>query len=378
MGTATEPAAPRTIAVIGAGTIGLAWTTLFLAHGLRVRVHSRRAGADRIVAEALEVLAPGLPGGGRDPRELARRLEVEPVLERAVRDVDVVQENLPDDLELKQDLFRRVGAAAPPTALLLSSTSRLLPDAMGATMADPGRLLVGHPLNPPHLIPLVEVVGGSRTDPAAVEACVAFYRSVGRVPVVLRKPVRRFVANRLQAAILREGVHLVQEGVVTMAELDTVVTQGLGVRWAAVGLFQAFHLGGGEGGLRRWLAAAGPGMDDAWRDLGRPRMTAETIDRLADLAEETYGRDGYARRVADRDARQNAVLEALARVGAPDGTGGADGAGVSHGTGGADGSEDAHGGGDDVHDGAEDAHAGGEDVHDGTDGVRDGHDGHNG
>ncbi|MFJ9430286.1 3-hydroxyacyl-CoA dehydrogenase NAD-binding domain-containing protein [Streptomyces sp. NPDC101490] len=324
MSTTTDPAAPRTVAVIGAGTIGLAWTTLFLAHGLRVRVHSRRAGAGTIVAEALELLAPGLPDGGRDPRELARRLEIAPDLEHAVRDADVVQENLPDDLELKQELFRRVGAAAPPTALLLSSTSRLLPDAMGATMADSGRLLVGHPLNPPHVIPLVEVVGGSRTDPAAVAECVAFYRSVGRVPVVLRKPVRRFVANRLQAAILRESVHLVEEGVVTMAELDTVVTQALGVRWAAVGPFQAFHLGGGEGGLRHWLAAAGPGMDAAWDELGRPRMTAETVDRLADLAEQTFGRDGYARRVVARDARQNAVLEALARAAALDGADGAD------------------------------------------------------
>ena len=319
------PAGPRTVAVIGAGTIGLGWTTLFLAHGLRVRVNSRRAGAEKAVTEALGTLAPGLPGGGRDPGELAARLEFEPDLERAVRDVDVVQENVPDDLELKQELFRRIGAAAPPGALLLSSTSKLLPDDMGARMDDPGRLLVGHPLNPPHVIPLVEVVGGRRTDPDAVEACVAFYRSVGKEPVVLRKPVPRFVANRLQAALLRESIHLVQEGVVTMAELDTVVTRSLGPRWAAVGPFQAFHLGGGEGGLRRWLGVAGPGMDRAWQDLGRPRMTPETIDRLGDLAERTYGTDTYAALAAARDARQNAVLEALARVGAGDVRPGGDG-----------------------------------------------------
>ncbi|MET9351174.1 mycothiol-dependent nitroreductase Rv2466c family protein [Streptomyces termitum] len=317
MNTAPDRPAPRTVAVLGAGVIGLSWTALFLAHGLRVRVHSRRADARATVTAALERMAPGLPGGGRDPHRLTRLLEIEPDLERAVRDADAVQENLPDDLELKRDLFRRVGAAAPPAALLLSSTSRLLPDAMGAAMADPGRVVVGHPLNPPHVVPLVEVLGGSRTDPATVEACAAFYRSVGRTPVVLRRPVPRFVANRIQAAVLRESVHLVEEGVVTMAELDTVVSRGLGVRWAAVGPFEAFHLGGGEGGLRRWLAAAGPGMDGAWRDLGRPRMTARTIEHLADAADQTYGKDGYAHRAAARDARQNAVLEALARAGAP-------------------------------------------------------------
>lgn len=303
----------RTVAVVGAGTIGLGWIALFLSHGLRVRVNSRRADVAEIVAEALDLFAPG-PGKELGPKKPAGRLEFEPDLERAVHDADVVQENAPDDLALKRDLFRRIGAAAPPSALLLSSTSKLLPDDMGAAMDDPGRLLVGHPFNPPHVIPLVEVVGGSRTDPEAVDACVAFYRSVGRVPVVLRKPVPRFVVNRLQAALLRESVHLVQEGVVTMAELDTAVTQSLGVRWSAIGPFEAFHLGGGEGGLRRWLTATAPGMDRAWQDLGRPRMTEETVEWLGDMADRAYGTGSYARRAAARDVRQNAVLDALAEV----------------------------------------------------------------
>lgn len=303
-----------TVAVIGAGTIGLSWITLFLAHGLRVRVNSRRPHAEQIVAEGLRIFAPTLPGGGRDPHELASRLEFEPDVAHAVQEVDVVQENSSEDLPLKQELLRVIGQAAPSDALLLSSTSTLLPDDLGAEMDDFSRLVVGHPFNPPHLIPLVEVVGGQRTAPEALAEAVAFYRSVGKVPVVLRKAVPRFVANRLQSALLQESIHLVREGVVTMEELDSVVTQSIGLRWSTVGPFQAFHLGGGEGGLRRWLSHLGTGLEQSWRELGRPRMTEETINLLGVEAERAFGGKSYAQLVTERDKKQNAVLEALAEA----------------------------------------------------------------
>ncbi|MGW7319991.1 3-hydroxyacyl-CoA dehydrogenase NAD-binding domain-containing protein [Streptomyces sp. NPDC054854] len=304
----------RTVTVIGAGTIGLGWIALFLGHGLNVRVNSRREDAPRIVAEGLELFAPYLPDGCADPAGFAERLSFEPDLERAVADADVVVENAPENLELKQELYERIGRAAPAGALLLSSTSTLNPDDMGARMADSARLVVGHPFNPPHVVPLVEVVAGERTSAAAVEEAVAFFESVGRVPVVLHKPLMAFAANRLQSALLRESVHLVREGVVTLEELDRVVTHSIGLRWATVGPFLAFHLGGGQGGLRKWLGTLGSGLERGWEQLGRPSMDPETVESLIEQAEKAYGAKTYEEHVRERDAKQTAILRSLAEV----------------------------------------------------------------
>ncbi|MFI2778837.1 3-hydroxyacyl-CoA dehydrogenase NAD-binding domain-containing protein [Streptomyces sp. ALB3] len=319
-GTGTESAGttagtgPRTVTVIGAGTIGLGWIALFLGHGLRVRVNSRRAQAPAVVAEALELFAPYLPEGTADPADFAERLEFEPDLERAVTGADVIVENAPENLELKQELFERIGKAAPAGALILSSTSTLSPDDMGARMADSSRLVVGHPFNPPHVVPLVEVVAGGNTSPDAVREAVAFFESVSRVPIVLHKPILAFAANRLQSALLRESVHLVREGVVTLEELDRVVTHSIGLRWATVGPFLAFHLGGGQGGLRKWLGTLGSGLERGWEVLGRPAMDEATVNSLIEQAEAAYGSRTYEEWVRVRDARQTAILRSLADV----------------------------------------------------------------
>ncbi|MGW1075593.1 3-hydroxyacyl-CoA dehydrogenase NAD-binding domain-containing protein [Streptomyces sp. NPDC002537] len=304
----------RTVTVIGAGTIGLGWIALFLGHGLRVRVNSRRENAPEIVEEALRLFAPFLPEGTDGPAAFGDRLEFEPDLERAVADADFVVENAPENLELKQELYERIGKAVPAHALLLSSTSTLSPDDMGARMADSARLVVGHPFNPPHVVPLVEVVAGERTAPEAVEEAVAFFASVGRVPVVLRKPILAFAANRLQSALLRESVHLVREGVVSLAELDQVVTHSIGLRWATIGPFLAFHLGGGTGGLSKWLTTLGAGLEQGWELLGRPPMDDATVALLIDQAEQAYGGTSYEDLVRERDTKQTAVLRALDEV----------------------------------------------------------------
>ncbi|CAA9222918.1 MAG: 3-hydroxyacyl-CoA dehydrogenase [uncultured Corynebacteriales bacterium] len=305
----------RVAVVVGAGTIGLGWVVLFLAHGLTVRVVSTRgAAAEGAVRDALELFAPGLPGHPVPPARLARRLEIVPELERALDGADVVQENTPENLELKQGLFARLGAGADPRTLLLSSTSTLVPDELSARMAAPGRVVVGHPFNPPHLVPLVEVVGGTRTDPDAVAGAVRFYESVGKVPVVLRRPIMAFAANRLQSALLREAIHLVREGVVTVGELDEVVTASVGPRWATMGPFRSFHLGGGEGGLRRWLTTLGAGLQKGWQELGEPVLDDDTIELLLAQAEEAFGDIPYRDLAARRDVLLRTVLEALDRV----------------------------------------------------------------
>ena len=302
----------RTAAVVGAGTIGVSWATLFAAHGMRVRVTDPREDTEQVVQASVRQFAGTLPGGPRDADELLGLVEVTG-LEQAVDGADVVQENGPERINLKRGLWRDVEQGAPAHALLLSSTSGLMPTDMSADMQQPGRLLVGHPFNPPHVVPLIEVVPGQRTTPEQAEAAADFYRSLGKVPVVLRKEIGGFVANRLQSALFKESVHLVLSGVVTPEELDQVVTESVGVRWATMGPFESYSLGGGPGGIRHLLEHLGPGMQRRWKDLGEPELTPEVVERLSTATEERFAGQAYEDRVTARDEVQLAVLEARER-----------------------------------------------------------------
>ena len=293
-----------TVAIVGAGTIGLSWAALFASHGWDVRVSDPRPDLAELVRDGVGRLTGVLPG------DLLARIAVEPDLEAAVTGVDVVQENGPERLELKQELFARIESAAPAGALLLSSTSGLMPSDIGARMTEPGRVVVGHPFNPPHVVPLVEVVPGSQTPPGLTEAAAELYRTLGKVPVVLRKEIGGFVANRLQSAVFRESVHLVLSGVVTPEELDRVVTESVGVRWATAGPFESYHLGGGPGGIRHLLEHLGPGMARRWADLGQPELTPDVVALISDSTEERFADTDYDARTAERDRLQLAVLAA--------------------------------------------------------------------
>lgn len=299
------------VAVIGAGTIGASWTALFLAHGLEVRVHDPAPGAEERVVSTLESVSPTLAALGLPTDGLDERLRFADDLEVAVEGVDVVQENGPENMAFKRDLWARVEKAVGPDTLLLSSTSGMRASAMAKQMTDASRLLVGHPFNPPHLVPLVEVVPGEQTDPAVVEAAVAFYGALGKRPLVLRKEVPGFVANRLQSALFQECVHLVAEGVVSMADLDAVVTSSIGLRWAAAGPFLSFHLGGGQGGLPHFLTHLGPGMEGMWGILGHPRLDEPTVELLNQEVDRAYGDVPLEELERRRDRMQLAVLHAL-------------------------------------------------------------------
>ena len=302
-----------TAALLGAGTIGLSWATLLAAHGWDVRVQDPRPDLPETVELTVRQFARTLPGGERDADELLGRISVAADLESAVGGVDVVQENGPERLALKQELFKQVEAMAPATALMLSSTSGLMPSDMAADMEEPGRVLVGHPFTPPHVVPLIEVVPGAQTTPAAVEAAVAHYRSLGKVPIVLHKEIGGFVANRLQSALFRESVHLVLSGVVSAEELDQVVTESIGLRWSTAGPFESYHLGGGPGGIRHLLEHLGPGMVKRWKDLGQPELTPEVVDAISTATEQRFADKDYAQRTEERDGVQLAVLAARER-----------------------------------------------------------------
>ena len=293
--------------------IGSSWTALLLAHGLRVTVYDPRPDVEDMVRNTLRQAAPGLKALGLPTMNLAKRLKFAPELERAVEGTDVVQESATEDLVLKQELFARISQTAGLKTLLLSSSSGFPATDISKDMSRPGRMLIGHPYNPPHLLPLVEVVPGERTDPAAVADAVAFYQALGKTPLVLRKEVSGFVINRLQAAFFRECVHLVREGVVTIEELDQIVTNSMGIRWAAAGPFLSFHAGGGQGGLRHFLEHIGPAFERLWKVLGQPKFDLPTVDMLSAQARQAFAKISYDKLQRTRDRKQLAIMKALRR-----------------------------------------------------------------
>ena len=302
----------RTAVVIGAGTIGLSWTALFAAYGMTVRVSDPRPDLADALAEALGEFGPQLAAVGLNVDGLADRVQVAGDLSDAVRDADVVQENGPESVEFKKDLFARLVRDAPKHALLASSSSALPATTFTEGIEDAGRILIGHPFNPPHLMPLVEIVPGERTTEDAVSAAVDFYTFLGRTPVVVRKEMPGFVGNRLQNAINREASYLVQQGVVTPEDVDKVVTNSLGIRYATIGPFLSGHLGGGPGGYRHLADHIGKEMDKM--QLGEVTQDPKVRERLIEAVEKTYGADSYAELAAERDRKQLAVLNALGSV----------------------------------------------------------------
>ena len=281
----------RRVAVIGAGTIGASWAALFLSRGLDVVVSDPAPGpaeaTQRLISAAWPIL---MELGGEawiDPTSW--RFEPAPV--KAVAGVDFVQENAPERYELKQKLFPAIDAVLPPEVVIASSSSGLLVSRIAEGCRYPERCIIGHPFNPPHLIPLVEVVGGEKASRAAIDTAMAFYKAMGKHPIEIHKEVAGHVANRLQAALWREAIHLVAEGVVSVADVDAAVSEGPGLRWALMGQHMTFHLGGGEGGLAHFMHHLLPAVETWWDDLGSPNVTPELQAKLVEgVTAEAAGR----------------------------------------------------------------------------------------
>jgi ketoreductase RED1 len=287
----------RTVAVIGAGTIGQSWARLFASHGLTVRLSDPRPDlAD--IARSISTAA------GVD----ASLVQVADSVQSAVAGADHIQENGPERPDVKQQLFADIVAAAPAHAILATSSSAITAGIVAEHLEDDAaaRVIVGHPFNPPHLMPLVEVVPGPRTSEETVERSLAFYRSLDRHPIRLHKESTGFVGNRLQNAVLRESVYLVEEGIVDAADLDDAVKNSLGLRWAAVGPLEGMHLGGGEGGLRGFMEHIGPSF--AAIPPATPDMSTEGMKPVFDQVESAYGQPPRAGIAEERDRIQRGVL----------------------------------------------------------------------
>jgi 3-hydroxyacyl-CoA dehydrogenase len=308
--TRPDPAKVGRVAVLGAGTIGASWTAQFLARGLAVEVYdpdpARRAGVRAFVAAAWPALTRLGLAANAEPTRVT--LHNDPAA--AVAGVPFVQENGPENLEIKRALFAAMERGLAPDAVVASSTSGFMPSELQAGRAAPERYVVGHPFNPPHLIPVVEVVGGRATTPAVVDWTVDFYAALGKRPIRLKREVPGHVANRMQVALYREAIHLVLEEVAGIADVDAAITYGPGLRWALMGPHLAHHLAGGQGGLRHLLEHIGPGIERWWNDLGRPDLTPATIDRLVRAFDQAETRP-IRQLAAERDALLLALLKTL-------------------------------------------------------------------
>jgi 3-hydroxyacyl-CoA dehydrogenase len=300
------------VAVIGAGTIGASWATQFLAAGLEVAIYDPDpAGEDRIRA-FIDNAWKTLERLGLDDHADPSKIEFFDDPADVVAEVVFVQESGPENLEAKRSLYATFEEALRPETIVSSSTSGFMPSELREGRVGPERFVVGHPFNPPHLIPLVEVVGGPGADPAVVDWAVDFYQWLGKKAIRIEKEMPGHVANRMQAALYREAIHLVLEGVATPADVDAAIAYGPGLRWALMGPHALHELAGGEGGMRHQLEHIGPGIESWWADLGHPRITPETIDQL----ESAYKADrppSIKELVLERDALLLALLETLSR-----------------------------------------------------------------
>jgi len=292
----------KTIAVIGCGTIGVSWAAYFLSRGLHVMAfdpdNNARAHFAQRVAEDMRAL-------GVDPLTPV----VSPTLEEALQGAELVVENAPESIALKQQVLADIQRVAPSQALVVSSTSSLKHSDITEGTPVPERIIIAHPFNPPHLVPLVELYG---PDSERVQRLADFYHSIGKQPVVLRKEMVGHIANRLSSALWREALYLLQEGVASVEDIDLAVTAGPGLRWAIQGPFLTYHLGGGQGGIRHYLKHLGPSQEYRWASLGQPTMSDELYEQVIQGVELATHGHSLPDLFSERDRQLTAIQHALA------------------------------------------------------------------
>jgi carnitine 3-dehydrogenase len=296
------------VAIVGAGVIGASWATAFLARGMDVVASDPAPGAEEALRKTVDAQWPAMQQIGLSPTASMERLRFATSPEDAVADADFVQENGPERI----DIFRRLDEAAPPDALLATSTSTItISEFQDACTRHPERIVLGHPFNPPHLIPLVEVGGGKQTALDAIERALNFYRAMGKHPIHLRREIAGHVANRLQAALWQEAFNLVKAGVASVADVDAAIAHGPGLRWSLLGPFMNLHLSGGAGGLGAlfgkplWQATEG-----MWRDLGSVTVDADLGARVVAGVSDELGE----RNLAEVIRQRNEVLVKLLKL----------------------------------------------------------------
>jgi 3-hydroxyacyl-CoA dehydrogenase len=304
----TDTKSIRRIAIIGTGVIGASWTALYLAKGLQVVATDIAPNAETALRKFVEAAWPALKRLGSSPKASQSNLKFTADLAQALSGADLVQENGPERIDFKQKLYGQLDNLLPPDVIIASSSSGLtMSEIQKGAASHPDRCVIAHPFNPPHLIPLVEIVGGTKTSEATIRRAADFYTSIGQRTVRVNKEMPGHVANRLQAALAREVYYLVAEGIVSAADVDTALSWGPGLRWGVIGNMMLNHLGGGPGGIEHFFQQFSGPMTAWWKTLGSPALTPEVQKKLIDSVHAEVG----SRPIEELEAERDEVLHGL-------------------------------------------------------------------
>ena len=296
----------KRIAIVGTGVIGASWAAQYLARGFDVIATDPAPNAEANLRQYVDEAWPTLTDIGLSPGASRDRLSFTANMKEALSQADFVQENGPERPDFKMKLFADMDDATPPDSIIASSSSGITPSVIQSKCKRPERILIGHPFNPPHIIPLVEVVGGTKTSPEAIKQAMAFYASIGKKPIYLRKELPGHVANRLQAALYREMVYLIEQEVLSVEEADVAVSFGPGLRWGVMGQSLQWHLGGGPGGIKHFMEHLMDPLVGMMKSLGNPEVTAEVKQTII---------EGVLREAGDHSVDQLAQEENKVLVG---------------------------------------------------------------
>ena len=301
----------RRVAIIGTGVIGASWSSLFLAKGLQVVATDIAPNAEAALRKFIDTAWPALKRLGLSPGASQSNLTFTADLAQALGGADLVQENGPERIDFKQKLYGQLDELLPPDVIIASSSSGLtMSEIQKGAPSHPERCVIAHPFNPPHLIPLVEIVGGAKTSEATSRRAAEFYTSIGQRTVRLNKEMPGHVANRLQAALSREVYYLVAEGVVSAADVDTALSWGPGLRWGVMGSMMRNHLGGGPGGIEHFFQQFTGPMTAWWKTLGSPVLTPEVQKKLIDSVHAEAG----SRTIEQLEAQRDEILLGLVEL----------------------------------------------------------------
>lgn len=303
-----------TVAILGAGTIGASWSALFAAAGYKLRVYDPSENAEQYVTDYIDNAWAALRELGLTRVDAPIAISFHETPEEAVIGAGFVQESVPERLEIKHDIYQRIEPALGADTVVATSASGLLVKDMQAGFKNPSRFVLGHPFNPPHLIPLVELLGNEKTSEDALDVAKVFYEACGKVTIRVHKEVPGHVANRLQAALWREAINLVVEGVASVEDVDKAVYAGPGLRWSVMGPHMLFSLGSGGHGLGMFCERYRDSFHTWWDSLGSPTLTAEVGRMLEDgITEEEHGRD-FKSLADERDRKIVAHLKATNNI----------------------------------------------------------------
>src|ERR1700747_1002734 len=272
----------RRIAIVGTGVIGASWAAEYLARGFDVVATDPAPNAESSLRKLIEEAWKDLTSIGLSKGASRDRLSFTTNMKESLSKADLVQENAPERPDFKMKLYAEMDEVVPVDSLLASSSSGITPSVIQSKCTHPERVVIGHPFNPPHIIPLVEVVGGAKTAPEAVQQAISFYGSIGKKPIHLKKELPGHVANRFQAALYREMLYVIEQGILSVEDTDAAVSYGPGLRWGVMGQSLQWHLGGGAGGIQHFMEHLMDPLAGMMKVLGTPNITPELKQKVVD------------------------------------------------------------------------------------------------